>query len=120
MIELPPNTELGDLAFPCFTLAKTLKKAPQVLASEVVSQLDGKLSPQFTKIHAVGPYVNVFLNTEEYMKAVLTAGTREQGLGTSKKILLEYMSGNPNKPLHVGHARNVCIGDTLRRSFETA
>ena len=67
MIELPPNTELGDLAFPCFTLAKTLKKAPQVLASEVVSQVEGKLSAQFTKIHAVGPYVNVFLNTEEYM-----------------------------------------------------
>lgn len=120
MIELPPNTELGDLAFPCFTLAKSLKKAPQVLASEVVSQVDGKLSVQFTKIHAVGPYVNVFLNSSEYVKAVLTAGTREQRLGTSKKILLEYMSGNPNKPLHVGHARNVCIGDTLRRSFETA
>ena len=121
MIELPPNTELGDLAFPCFTLAKSLKKAPQVLASEIVSQLEGKLSVQFVKIHAVGPYVNVFLNSEEYVKAVLTQVPNPQSLVPKDcKILLEYMSGNPNKPLHVGHARNVCIGDTLRRSFETA
>lgn len=121
MIELPPNTELGDLAFPCFTLAKTLKKAPQVLASEIVWELVSKLPDQFTKIHAVWPYVNVFLNSSEYVQAVLTQVPNPHSLiPENRKILLEYMSGNPNKPLHVGHARNVCIGDTLRRSFETA
>jgi arginyl-tRNA synthetase len=53
MIELPPNPTLGDLAFPCFTLAKTLKKAPQVLASEIVSQIDGNIPAVFAKIHVV-------------------------------------------------------------------
>lgn len=117
MIELPPNTELGDLAFPCFTLAKTLRKAPPVLASEIVSQLENNLPGQFIKVHAVGPYVNIFLNSAEYVKAVLTWDSSLRSEWRVGKILLEYMSGNPNKPLHVGHARNVCIGDTLRRSF---
>jgi arginyl-tRNA synthetase len=122
MIEMPPNTDLGDLAFPCFTLAKTFKKAPQVLASEIASQLEGKLPVQFVKIHAVGPYINVFLNSNEYINEVLRAVDSWQLTVDSKKwkILLEYMSANPNKPLHIGQARNICIGDTLRRVYQKA
>lgn len=71
MIETPPQADMGDLAFPCFTLAKTLKKAPQVLASEMVSQLEGSLPTQFTKIIAVGPYVNIFINPATYIQDVL-------------------------------------------------
>jgi arginyl-tRNA synthetase len=143
MIEMPPNPEMGDLAFPCFTLAKTLKKAPQVLASEIVSQIDSNLGVQFSKVHAVGPYVNMFVHKNAYVKEVLEhdrdVSLRSTWQETSVtwldlrstwqewnivwnagKILLEYMSGNPNKPLHVGHARNVCIGDTLRRTYLAA
>ncbi len=127
MIELPPQADLGDLAFPCFTLAKTLKKAPQVLATEIAAQLSETLPAQFAKIIAVGPYVNVFFDTKSYVNGVLLAHTNVWHKNTwnsvdakKKKVLLEYMSGNPNKPLHVGHARNVCIGDTLRRSYEDA
>lgn len=128
MIELPPQADLGDLAFPCFTLAKTLKKAPQVLATEIAAQLAESLPAQFAKIIAVGPYINAFFDVKSYIGAVLHGAGDTQNANSQtttrgdykKKILLEYMSGNPNKPLHVGHARNVCIGDTLRRSFAHA
>ncbi len=122
MIELPPNPELGDLAFPCFTLAKTLKKAPQVLASEIASLIAGDMWAAFAEVRAVWPYINAFIDAGEYVGAVLaTAGKREQGKGNRNwKILLEYMSANPNKPLHIGQARNICIGDTLRRTYQHA
>lgn len=124
MIELPPQADLGDLAFPCFVLAKTLKKAPQVLATEIAAQVAENLPAQFAKIIAVGPYINAFIDTARYTGAVLTdaiVGNKTiSDRARATKILLEYMSGNPNKPLHVGHARNVCIGDTLRRSFSAA
>lgn len=124
MIEMPPNPEMWDLAFPCFTLAKTLKKAPPILAIDIVAQLEKVSNISFSKIHAVGPYVNVFVNMQEYVKEVLQVDLdRDISLSSiwhNSKVLLEYMSGNPNKPLHVGHARNVCIGDTLRRTYLAA
>lgn len=71
MIELPPQADLGDLAFPCFVLAKTLKKAPQVLSTEIAAQLAESLPAQFAKIIAVGPYINAFIDTATYTGAVL-------------------------------------------------
>jgi len=131
MIALPPQADMGDLAFPCFTLAKEAKKAPQVLATDIASLCAENLPAQFVKIIAVWPYVNAFVHIGEYVQDVLqhdssVAKNSSSQTGSSIashnpdykwKILLEYMSGNPNKPLHVGHARNVCIGDTLRRVF---
>ena len=133
MIELPPQADMGDLAFPCFTLAKTLKKAPQVLATEIASEINKNLPANFAKVIGVGPYINIFIDTTDYVQHILgdekTTGnpagkstedaiwTTTQAEPLQKKILLEYMSWNPNKPLHVGHARNVCIGDTLRRVY---
>lgn len=116
MIELPPQADMGDLAFPCFTLAKSMKKAPQVLASGIASQLQDNSWTQFAKIAPIGPYINVFINPADYIEAVLSSSV-ENKTAIDKKILLEYMSGNPNKPLHIGHARNVCIWDALRRVY---
>jgi arginyl-tRNA synthetase len=86
MIEMPPNPEMGDLAFPCFTLAKTLKKAPQVLASEIVFQIDSNLGEQFSKVHAVGPYVNVFVNMSDYVKEVLV----EDVVRITDSVIIEH------------------------------
>jgi arginyl-tRNA synthetase len=122
MLSIPPQAELGDLAFPVFTIAKEKKIAPQVLALQIVEQVVAAwVSLGFTKIIAVWPYVNIFIDTVAYAQEVLWAPLQRADTQVKKqKILLEYMSGNPNKPLHVGHARNVCIGDTLRRAFEVA
>lgn len=136
MIELPPQSDMGDLAFPCFTLAKTLKKAPQVLATDIAWEISKNLPAQFARVMAVGPYINIFIDTTDYIQHVLGvenpseispnffAGKATDYIQTTTSeqlpqtnILLEYMSWNPNKPLHVGHARNVCIGDTLRRVY---
>jgi arginyl-tRNA synthetase len=67
---------MGDLAFPCFTLAKEAKKAPQVLAMELASQLSENLPSEFVKIIAVGPYVNAFVDGSTYVKAVLANGAQ--------------------------------------------
>ena len=79
MIELPPQADMGDLAFPCFILAKTLKKAPQVLATEIASEINKNLPAYFARVIAVGPYINIFIDTTDYIQYVLggekTTGT---------------------------------------------
>lgn len=93
MIETPPQADLGDLAFPCFTLAKTTKKAPQVLASEIAAQCEGSLPVAIAKIIAVGPYVNIFIAPGAYIADVLSdTGEIKQISHMTQKILLEYMS----------------------------
>ena len=108
MIELPPQADMGDLAFPCFTLAKTLKKAPQVLATEIASEINKNLPARFARVIGVGPYINIFIDTTDYIQHVLggekttgnTTGkstedilqTTTKAAPSQKKILLEYMS----------------------------
>lgn len=117
LIETPPQSEMGDLAFPCFSLAKALKKAPPMIAAELAEGLKG----QGMEIKAMGPYINVFIEKALFIEQTLRPDVSGHLLFTKEaskaKVLLEYMSGNPNKPLHVGHARNVCLGDALRRIF---
>ena len=114
LIELPPESAMGDLAFPCFSLAKKMQKAPAAISSELASELS---SDSFSEIKALGPYVNAFLRKADFVKNVLGGADKATDAPHTEKVLLEYMSGNPNKPLHVGHARNVCLGDTIRRIF---
>jgi arginyl-tRNA synthetase len=76
-------------------------------------------SDLFSDFKIVGPYLNAFVNKSSYTDQVLKQASKELVVDQTKpKILLEYMSANPNKPLHIGHSRNVCIGDTLRRVFD--
>ena len=91
-----------------------MQKAPPVIAGELAS---GLISDSFSDIKAMGPYVNAFVHKADFVKNILSGTSQTQGATHAEKVLLEYMSGNPNKPLHVGHARNVCLGDTLRRIF---
>jgi len=117
-LEIPPNPELGDYAFPCFSLAKVLKKAPAQIAEELAKKI--QLSNIINKIEIKGPYLNFFVNKESLSENILKEiiKNKEYGsssLGKGKKILVEHTSINPNASPHVGRARNALIGDSIVR-----
>jgi arginyl-tRNA synthetase len=108
IIEIPPENISGDLAFPCFQLSKVLKKAPAMIAEDLKNQLS---SPYFSHFEVIGPYLNAHINREQFISDVFA---NEESLPATHdnhttKVLIEYMSANPNKPLHIGQARNICI-----------
>ncbi len=113
-IEEPPDPKLGDYALPCFALAKALKKSPAQVAKELAPQLR---APFLEKVEANGPYVNFFLNKQqlisEAVTSVLKQPTRYGAAKEKKRVLIEYPSPNTNKPLHLGHIRNILLGSTI-------
>jgi len=116
LIETPPENIWWDLAFPCFQLSKKLQKSPNIIAQEFVRDLNSKF---FAKFESVWPYVNAHINRELFINDVcktkdLTPAEREN---QDTKVLIEYMSANPNKPLHIWQARNICIWDSIRKIF---
>ncbi len=119
-LEKPPKPELGDLAFPCFELAKKRKRNP----SEVAKEIANKLKPRglVSEIRAVGPYVNFFLNmhkfSEEVLRTVLKEG-KNYGKGTKRgRIIVEFCHVNTHKAFHIGHVRNTCLGEAISRLLE--
>ncbi len=118
-MEEPPDPEMGDLAFPCFLLAKKEGKSPVEVAKEIATKLDLKGSV-FTDVKFVGPYVNFFFDRDKFSEAVVKeARKNDYGSGRAGgKIMVEYPAPNTNKPLHVGHMRNMAIGESISRIFE--
>ena len=120
-LEFPPNPELGDLASTIsFQLAKLLRKAPNLIAPEVVEKIE--LPEIFERVEATGPYVNFFINHDIFAKQLLGSVDEDYGQldAVDEKIILEHTSANPNGPLHIGHIRNSVIGDSLRRLLTKA
>lgn len=115
-IEIPPENIWGDFAFPCFTLSKQLKKSPNIIAQEIASQINSKY---FEKTTAVWPYINTYINKESFINDVFSTQdlTPADRNNQDTKVLVEYMSANPNKPLHIGQARNICIWDSIKKVF---
>ncbi len=119
--ETPPNDELGDYAFPCFRLSKTMRKAPNLIAAELVSSLS--LPAGFSRAEAVGGYVNFFVNKADYAKAVLGRvlemgeryGSSDEGAG--RNVCIDYSSINIAKPFHIGHLSTTAIGNALYRIY---
>ena len=116
LLELPPSLDLGDYAFPCFVLSKDSKKSPNVIADELAIKI--KPTKNIRKVEAKGPYLNFFVNRTAYHKSVIESILKEKddyGKGSSKKekVMVEYPAPNTNKPLHLGHVRNMLLGKSL-------
>lgn len=116
----PPNSAMGDFSLPTFALAKFLKKSPGEVAMEIVSRI--KPRGLIHALEAAGPYVNVHLERNKLANAVF-AEMKKKKYGfkkakKSKKILLEFVSPNTNKPLHLGHLRNAFLGTATSNLLE--
>lgn len=110
-LEIPPDPKFGDYAFSCFALAKNLSKNPAEIAASLAKSIKSDL---IVKAEAVGPYVNIFINKNNFIKNALTDLDSKPPLPSkNKKILIEYSGPNTNKPQHIGHLRNNCIGQSL-------
>ncbi len=115
-LEIPPSPELGDYAFPCFSLAKVFKKNPSKVAEELAKKI--QLSNIINKIEVKGPYLNFFVNKEGLSENILKEVIKNKNygslnIGKNKRILVEHTSINPNASPHVGRARNALIGDSI-------
>jgi len=112
----PPKVEMGDFAFGCFELAKILKKAPIKIAEEIAEKIKNKKNnTAIETVQADGPYVNFKIKNkilfgEIYDKIILNKNIKKVKEGDGKKIMVEYLSPNTNKPLHLGHLRNGSLG----------
>ncbi len=116
-LSAPPDQKLGDFSFPCFTLAKGLKRNPSELANEIAAKIGPKGS--IKSITAAGPYVNFFLDEGTFGSAVLEE-IASQGAsygcskaGDGKKVMIEFAQPNTHKDIHVGHLRNFFVGQEL-------
>lgn len=121
-IETPPDRKMGDYAFPTFTLAKTMRKNPAVIAQELKEKLSDVEGVR--EIAVAGPYLNFFIDTtalaENVLKAVLEEGDRfgSSDIGKGKTTIVEYSSPNIAKPFHIGHIRTTIIGDSIKRIYK--
>ncbi|MGO3732395.1 MAG: arginine--tRNA ligase [Vagococcus sp.] len=120
LLEKPKSAKLGDVAFPAFSLAKTMRKAPQMIASDIAEQLT---SDDFEKVEAVGPYINFFLDKSKVSEHTLHDIVKDPehygdaNLGNGKKVPIDMSSPNIAKPMSMGHLRSTVIGHSLGRIF---
>lgn len=121
LIEIPPQENMGDYSFPCFQLAKTLRKNPAQIATELASTLDLE---DFAEVKNVGPYINFFLDRKKFENQVINTIIEKKenfgksDMGKGKTAIVEFSSVNIAKPFHIGHIRSTVIGDALRNIHE--
>lgn len=122
MIEIPQDQSMGDYAFPCFRLAKTMRKAPNLIAAELAEKLQGE--KLFSEVSPVNAYVNMFVSREEMMKSTVSEVLKEKenfgrsDIGGNKKVIVEFSSPNIAKPFHIGHIRSTVIGNSLSKIYD--
>lgn len=122
MVEIPPNSQMGDFAVPCFRFAKALRKSPNMISEAIASQIH--TDENFDKVTNEGPYVNFFVSKSSFAKDILTEidskkekyGSRDIGQGRS--VIVEFSSPNIAKPFHIGHIRTTIIGNVLYNIYK--
>jgi arginyl-tRNA synthetase len=118
---IPPQSELGDLSWPCFGAAQRLGLAPGVLAQDLVAKLSVITSPLIAGWQAVGPYLNLRLAGQSLAIGVLAeietalADYGRSSEGQARRIMIEYSNANTHKEYHIGHLRNLFYGDSIQR-----
>lgn len=123
LIETPPNSEMGDYAFPCFRLAKVFRKAPNMIAADLAESIEAK--DAISKVEPAGGYVNFFVNKSQLAKNVindvLTQGEKygHSELGKDETVIVEFSSPNIAKPFHIGHIRTTVIGNALYKIYDS-
>lgn len=120
LFELPPSATMGDMAFPCYMLAKEYRQSPQVIAVNIANLIDMK----GVKAIAVGPYVNLHFDRNEYalkmMDALQQFDVDQLNLGHGKRVIIDMSSPNIAKPFGIGHLRSTMIGAALYKMYQTA
>ncbi len=124
VLQVPPKPEMGDLAFPLFAYAKAFSKAPNVLAQELSARInaiseDPNANKPDGEAFALGPYMNVRVNMDSVVSQMYGkikssgASYGHSNLLEDRKVMIEFSCPNTNKPLHLGHVRNDCIGQSM-------
>ena len=122
-IEIPQDIANGDYAFPCFRLAKELRKAPPVIANEIKEKIDVN-NELIDSVQVAGGYLNFYINKELLVKTTIEELDKfkedfgKSNIGQDKKIIVEYSSPNIAKPFHIGHLRNTLIGHSLYNMYK--
>jgi arginyl-tRNA synthetase len=116
-IDYPPNSQMGDYFIPCFLLGKRMKKSPAEVAGQLAEQI--KPGNLIKEVKAAGPYLNFFINQAPFNELILKEIAKRKDkygasrIGKGEKVMVEYFSPNTNKPLTIGHLRNICLGASI-------
>lgn len=119
VLQVPPKPEMGDLAFPLFAYAKSFGKAPNAIAQELSAKINSLSDKPDGEAFALGPYMNVKLNMDgvvsQMYEKIKSDGSSYGHCATldGRKVMIEFSCPNTNKPLHLGHVRNDCIGQSM-------
>lgn len=122
LIEVPPNEDMGDFAFPCFLLSKQLRKSPVVVATELASKI--QKNQYFSEIKAIGPYLNAFMVSSEIAKQVLEPVFKQGqaypviNVGINQTVVIDFSSPNIAKPLGIHHIRTTMIGNSIAKIYK--